>query len=174
MHIRILDRWMGTPHETEELGYAADCYRYLLATAPPLAIERAHAEALCQLSSEQRHQVLRLLRHQLQAFACDFDHAPQALARLLTCAELRQPGTLERALGSACPSGVSGPYMFGTLARAFTATPIAQQFLGGIDYDGVATDSKAHVEPEQEFDYEALDYESPPLEHFFGRSGIAL
>ena len=169
MHIRILGRLFGTAPNAAD-AHAADRYRYLLRTAPPVAIERAHTEALRQLTPTQRHQLLRQVRRQLpDAVAFDTELDPRALARLLTCAELRRPGILERAL--AAQAGLS---LFWALAQAFTAVPIAQQFLGAIDYDGVATDPREHTEPEQEFDYEDAGYESPPLEYFFGRSDSRL
>jgi hypothetical protein len=37
---------------------AIDRYRYLLRTAPPEAVEQAHAEAFARLTPEQRRQVL--------------------------------------------------------------------------------------------------------------------
>jgi hypothetical protein len=184
MHLGILDRWMGTPRKADavqrwrpdaELAYAADCYRYLLVSAPPLAIERAHAEVLQQLSVTQRHQLLRQLRSQLsesQLRETEPDSAPRTLARLLTCAELRHPGTLERALNAECPSMSGQSSMFWTVARAFAATPIAQQFLGGIDYAGVVTEPFEQADQAYEFDYEELGYEAPRVEYFLGRSGV--
>jgi hypothetical protein len=174
MHFRILSRLLGVARVVEgghgrpvdaESAYAADCYRYLLRTAPPGAIERAHTEALRQLSAAQRHQLAWQLRPQLQDHT--LDEEPRALARLLTCAELRHPGALEHALGAGEPS------LFHGVARAFTATPIAQQFLGGIDYDGQVTEPWDHTYPEQELDYEDTDYETPPLEYFLDRSDAA-
>ena len=78
-------------------------YRYLLRTAPPEQIEQAHAEAFAQLTTDQRQQVLA----QLAAVPPTgerprTDDAP-TLARAATRAEMRQPGTLERALGGYGP-----------------------------------------------------------------------
>jgi len=184
MRLRILDHWIGTPRESgglqswrpdAELAHAADCYRYLLVSAPPLAIEQAHAEVLLQLSAPQRLQLLQQLRNQLPDSHCDAepDLAPRTLARMFTCAELRQPGTLELAFSSDCPAMSGQASMFWTVARAFAATPIAQQFLGGIDYAGVVTEPFEHADPQYEFDYEQLGYEAPRVEYFFGRSGVA-
>jgi hypothetical protein len=169
MHFRILSRLLGVARVAEtgparpvngESAYAADCYRYLLRTAPPGAIERAHTEAMRQLSLAQRRRLAWQLRPEQQDDRVDEE--PRGLARLLTCAELRQPGAAERALSTGEPS------LFHSVARAFTATPIAQQFLGGIDYDGQVTEH-----PEQELDYEDTDYETPPLEYFLNRSDVA-
>src|SRR5215211_3228938 len=76
-------------------------YKYLLRTAPPEAIEQAHAEAFAQLTPEQRSQVLKGLSEELppsERAGAPTHVDPQALARLATRSELRQPGTLERAL----------------------------------------------------------------------------
>jgi hypothetical protein len=52
--------------------------------------------------------------------------------------------------------------------------PIAQQFLGGIDYEGVVTDPREDTSVELEFDYEDLGYETPAVEYFVDRNGVAL
>jgi hypothetical protein len=181
MHFRILNRLLGVARAAESgngrrgdarSAYAADCYRYLLRTAPPGAIERAHTEALRQLSVAQRHQLVWQLRHQLQADP-QLDEAPRALARLITCAELRHPGAIEQALNAGAATGAGEPFLFHVVAQAFTTTPIAQQFLGHIDYEGSVTDPPDHTYPEQELDYEDSDYETPPLEYFLDRSDVA-
>ena len=77
-------------------------YRYLLRTAPPEAVEQAHTEAFGQLTPAQRAQVLQELREELppdERGSASTQADPQSLARMATRAELRQPGTLERALG---------------------------------------------------------------------------
>ena len=44
---------------------AVERYRYLLKTAPPEAIEQAHAEAFSRLTPDQRRMVLEQLSAQL-------------------------------------------------------------------------------------------------------------
>src|SRR5512138_391836 len=59
-------------------------YRYLLRTAPPEAIEQAHAEAFAKLTPEQRRTVLVQLRAATPEGARDATPVmsdPQALAR---------------------------------------------------------------------------------------------
>ena len=75
---------------------AIERYRYLLETAPPDQIEEAHAEAFAKLTPEQRRQVLEQL-----ASTGERPHGddPRSLARAATRAEVRHPGTLERAFG---------------------------------------------------------------------------
>jgi hypothetical protein len=153
----FLDRIFGSnpaPHEQRApVGTSADDqaiarYRYLLRTAPPEAVEQAHTEAFAQLTPEQRAEVLRQLSAELPASerAGAPQHAdPQALARMATRAELRQPGFLERVFGARgfgpgglAPGGVGlGGMMAGTLlssiAGTFIGSAIAHQFLDGFD-----------------------------------------
>lgn len=84
---------------------ALERYRYLLRTAPPEQIEQAHAEAFAQLTPDQRQQVLTQLAAAVPVGERPRTDDPQTLARVATRAEMRQPGTLERALGA----GQSGP-----------------------------------------------------------------
>jgi len=81
---------------TSEDQRAIERYRYLLKTAPPDQIEEAHAEAFARLSPEQRRQVLDQLATTGERPQGD---DPRSLARAATRAEVRQPGTLERAFG---------------------------------------------------------------------------
>jgi hypothetical protein len=78
-------------------------YRYLLRTAPPEQIEQAHAEAFAQLTADQRQQVLAQLAAVTPAGERPRTDDPETLARAATRAEMRQPGTLERALGGYGP-----------------------------------------------------------------------
>ena len=75
---------------------AIERYRYLLKTAPPDQIEEAHAEAFAKLTPEQRRQVLDQLATTGERPQGD---DPRSLARAATRAEVRSPGTLERAFG---------------------------------------------------------------------------
>jgi hypothetical protein len=78
-------------------------YRYLLRTAPPDAIEQAHAEAFAQLTPEQRRQVLGQLANNVPEYERVRDDDPRTLARMATRAEMRQPGFLERTFGGYGP-----------------------------------------------------------------------
>jgi hypothetical protein len=184
MSLGILDL-LGVAHQPDlgteasrasELAHAVDCYRYLLRTAPPFAIERAHTEAMLQLEAAQRRQFLQTLCRQLpkNLQPGDSDLEPRALAQLATRAELRQPGLLERALGAEVAAPLDAGSLLIVLALAVSATPIAQQFLGGIDYEGVLTDPREDSSVELEFDYEDLGYETPAVEYFVDRNGVAL
>src|ERR1700694_3231410 len=120
---------------------ALERYRYLLRTAPPEAIEQAHAEAFAQLTPEQRAQVLKELSQELppsNRATVPTQPDPQSLARLATRAELRQPGILERIFGGPRMSGLGGGMggMFGgslltSIAGGFIGSAIAHQLLGG-------------------------------------------
>lgn len=154
-------------------AHALDCYRYLLRTAPARAIERAHTEAFSELSPLQRREVAEELRHALQEGerAHDVAMKPRLLARLATQAELLEPGTLERTLGvDRTVPQVGEENLFARVACGFVATAIAQQFLGGIDYDGCVT--KLFEDPLDEVDYEEAPYDTAPLESFLDRNGV--
>jgi hypothetical protein len=107
---------------------AIERYRYMLKTAPPDDIERAHAEAFARLTPEQRQLVLRELAGQVPASEIPISDDPQSLARLATRAEMRQPGTMERTF-SRVPAGPGlGGIFLATLAGAFVGTAIAGAF----------------------------------------------
>ncbi len=119
-------------------------YRYMLKTAPPETLEQAHAEAFAKLTPDQRSMLLQ----QLSADISDDEKAagksdPQSLARLATRAEVRRPGTIERAVGG---MGGRGMGMGGMMAGSFLSTiagvvigsAIAQSFLGDAGADDTA------------------------------------
>jgi hypothetical protein len=139
----FFDRFRSNPEGAT--GASADeqaiaRYRYLLRTAPPEAIEQAHAEAFAQLTPEQRQRLL----HELSADMPDAERnavyrtgeAPGALARVATRAELREPGAMERAWSrmGATPGGGMGfggmlaGSLLASMAGTVLGTMIAQQF----------------------------------------------
>ena len=134
-------------------------YRYLLRTAPPEALEQAHAEAFAQLTPAQRAQALRELSRALPmadgSVAAATDPDPRALARMATRAELRQPGTLERSFGGMSLGGMFAGSLLGSIAGTVIGSAIAHQFLGG--FDGGGWGDEAGVEPEQWEDASAGD-----------------
>src|SRR3712207_1521988 len=121
------------PAPTDE--QALERYRYLLRTAPPEAIEQAHAEAFAQLTPQQRQQVLRELGNQVPDYERARSDDPSSLARMATRAELRQPGTLERTFGG-MGGGYGGPgfgsmfasSLLGSIAGYVIGSAIADQF----------------------------------------------
>ena len=113
---------------------AIERYRYLLRTAPPDAIERAHEEAFAQLTPEQRGQVLREFSTQVDASEVTSDD-PKSLARTATRAEMRQPGTIERTFGGAGVPGL-GSMFLSTLAGAFVGSAIADAMFDSSDGGG--------------------------------------
>ncbi|HTQ00316.1 MAG TPA: hypothetical protein VMN56_13390 [Casimicrobiaceae bacterium] len=118
-------------------------YRYLLRTAPPEAIEQAHAEAFAQLTPEQRRRVLEELAADLpdaeRNAAWRAGDAPGALARVATRAELREPGAMERAWSrmGAAPGAAPGlgsmfaGSLLAGMAGSVLGTMIAQHFFTG-------------------------------------------
>src|SRR4051812_38399370 len=116
-------------------------YRYLLRTAPPETIEQAHAEAFAQLTPEQRRRVLQELADAMspgeRMAAARAGDDPRLLAQLATRAEIRPPGTMERAFGgigggSAWGQPGMGGLFAGSLLSSMAGTVIgsmiAQQF----------------------------------------------
>lgn len=116
-------------------------YRYMLQTAPPEDIERAHEEAFARLTPEQRRQALQALAQHVPASEIRGDD-PSSLARAATRAEIRQPGTIERAWGAGGGFGL-GSWFLSTLAASFIGTAIAQSFFDNDSGNGDAgsTDS---------------------------------
>lgn len=111
--------------ETDEQALAR--YRYMLATAPPEDIERAHEEAFARLTPEQRQQALQALAQHVPEGEIRGDD-PASLARAATRAEIRQPGTIERAWGPGGAGFGLGSWFLTTLAASFIGTAIAQSF----------------------------------------------
>ena len=141
----------GPVRQSEELTdeQAIERYRYLLQTAPPETIEQAHAEAFARLTPEQRRMVLQELSQTLpeheRAAGVGSDDDPRSLARMATRAEMRQPGTLQRAFGGMGGAGIGlGGLMAGsflsTIAGVVIGTAIADQFFGDSGYDQGSAD----------------------------------
>ena len=138
----------GPTRTPDEL--AVDRYRYLLRTAPPETLERAHAEAFERLSPDQRGMVLESLAREVEpAEARGMTDEPRDLARLATRAELREPGTIERVFGARDQrSGFGGGWGLGggllpVLAGAFIGTSIANAMFGGLGGFGGVEDASA-------------------------------
>ena len=134
------DRNQETDQTTDE--QALERYRYMLATAPPEDIERAHEEAFARLTPEQRQQALQALAQHVPEGEIRGDD-PASLARAATRAEIRQPGTIERAWGSGGGGfGLGGSFLT-ILAASFIGTAIAQSFFDndpGASGDGRSAD----------------------------------
>ena len=85
-------------------------------TAPPERIEQAHEEAFAALTPEQRRLALEQLSRQVPDERVRGDD-PRSLARMATRAELRQPGTVERAFGRGGMGLGGGPGAGGSPGR---------------------------------------------------------
>jgi hypothetical protein len=112
-------------------------YRYMLNTAPPEALEQAHAEAFARLSPEQRRLVLERLSENVpaaeRASVEQGGASPQALARMATRAEIRQPGAMERMFGQRGGVGLGGMMagsLLGSIAGTVLGSMIAREFFG--------------------------------------------
>lgn len=118
---------------------ALERYRYMLRTAPPDDIERAHEDAFAQLTPDQRTAVLRELSGQVPSSEMGGDD-PKSLARAATRAEMRQPGTMERTFGGAGVPGL-GSMFLSTLAGAFVGSAIADAFFNNDASTDASTDT---------------------------------
>jgi hypothetical protein len=130
---------------------AIDRYRYLLRTAPPEAVEQAHAEAFARLTPEQRRQVLTDVGAQVPPAERATSDDPQALARMATRAEMREPGTFERTFagrgsgagvaagGGIGLGGVIAGSLLASVAGAFIGTAVAGALLDAGDGGGADT-----------------------------------
>ncbi|WP_407320085.1 hypothetical protein UQW22_06450 [Isoptericola halotolerans] len=116
---------------------AVDRYRYLLRTAPPDAVEQAHAEAFAQLTPEQRRQVLAEVGASVPASERATSDDPRSLARMATRAEMRNPGTLEQTFrgqggGTGAPGfgAMVGSSLLGTVAGVVIGSAVANALFG--------------------------------------------
>ena len=110
---------------------AVERYRYLLRTAPPEELEKAHVEAFERLTPDQRARARVNLEGAIPAGEEPTSTDPQALARAATRAEMRAPGTLERAFGSGPAAEGAGGSFLNTFAAVFIATSMADVLFGG-------------------------------------------
>jgi hypothetical protein len=138
---------------------ALERYRYMLRTAPPETLEQAHAEAFAKLTPDQRRALLAELSSAAPAserasVAATPVDDPRALARVATRAEIREPGVLERSLGSGAMG--FGASLLSSFAMGFVGSMVAQSFfsaLGGFgadappaEPDAALADNEAAVE----------------------------
>lgn len=84
---------------------AIEKYRYMLRTAPPQDMERAHAEAFARLTPQQRGLLYSELSGELPAYERPASDNPQDLARAATRAEVSKPGFMEKILGGGAGRG---------------------------------------------------------------------
>ena len=141
----------GRPAAAKDPDQAAiERYRYMLRTAPPETVEQAHAEAFAKLTPEQRRKVLADLSSEVPPAERATSDDPRSLARMATRAEMRQPGTMERALGGGRGGfgmggmgggmgmgGMIAGSLMASVAGAFIGTAIADSFFDNDEgFDG--------------------------------------
>jgi len=112
---------------------ALERYRYLLRTAPPETIEAVHREAYAALTEPQRRLLLTELAAAAPAGEAPRSSDPADLAQAATRAELRQPGTLERAYQGPGFLSMVGSSMLGTIAGYVVASALVSAFLPSSD-----------------------------------------
>jgi hypothetical protein len=121
---------------------AVERYRYMLRTAPPDDIERAHEEAFGKLTEEQRAQVLRELSAEVPPSEVPSGDDPGSLARMATRAEMGEPGTLERTFSRMPGPGLGGMFL-STMAGVFVGTAIASAVFEGSEDAGMDDGAEA-------------------------------
>src|SRR3954454_12738777 len=110
---------------------AVERYRYLLRTAPPETIEQVHEEAFSKLTSDQRRLLFQQLSEAAPAGEQPRGDDPRSLAQAATRSELRQPGTLERALGGGQRgAGYGGGVGFGGMFASSLLGSVAGYVIG--------------------------------------------
>ncbi|MCA5891790.1 hypothetical protein LEP48_00295 [Isoptericola sp. NEAU-Y5] len=110
---------------------AIERYRYLLRTAPPDAVEQAHAEAFDRLSPAQRRQVLDELSAAVPPAERAPSDEPHDLARMATRAEMRRPGLLEQTFRGRQAAGASAPVpSAGSVVGASLLATVASVVIG--------------------------------------------
>ncbi|MGZ2223817.1 hypothetical protein [Glutamicibacter nicotianae] len=138
------NRGYGNPQASapsREDQAAIEKYRYMLRTAPPQDMERAHAEAFARLTPQQRELLHHELNEQLPPAERPRSQDPRDLARSATRAEISRPGFMDKLLGSggkgrglgmaAGAAGGLGVGLLGGVAGAFIGTAIAGPLLDG-------------------------------------------
>ncbi|MES1185460.1 MAG: hypothetical protein ABUL60_16735 [Myxococcales bacterium] len=145
---------MGRSALPENDAQAVERYRYMLRTAPPDTLEQAHAEAFSKLTPEQRAQVLGQLAEEAPAaeraaVAATAVDDPQALARVATRAELRNPGTVERTLAGSGGMGL-GASLLSSFAMGFAGSMVAQSVFSALAGFGGHDDASADEDDSQE------------------------
>ncbi len=137
---------------------AIERYRYMVRTAPPETLEQAYAEAFAKLTPEQRERVrAELSQNAPEAERAAIGAAPaadtQALARAATRAEVRQPGSVERSLGSGALG--FGANLLSSFAMGFVGSMVAQSFFSAIG--GFGVDDAALADADADADADATE-----------------
>ena len=143
---------------------AVERYRYMLRTAPPDTIEKAHMDAFAKLTPEQRQLALQQLAQVTPPEERRYvSEDPQSLARLATRAEIRQPGILERLFGGVRPGsgagfgfgsgiGLGGMFagsLLASLAGSFIGSAIAESFFDDHPMDSHSLHDTDVLAPEE-------------------------
>jgi len=134
----------GIPAASAEDRAAIAKYQYMLQTAPPQDMERAHAEAFARLTPQQRALLQQELSDGLPPAERPRSAEPFDLARAATRAEVGRPGFMPnllsrssgtgRAMGAGAAGGLAAGMAGGLLAGvagAFIGTAIAGPLLDG-------------------------------------------
>ena len=109
-------------------------YQYLMDTAPPEDIEAVHREAFAKLTPKQREMLARQLADEAPPGEAPASAQPNDLAVAATRSEMRQPGSMARAMygvdgGRGFGGGGFMDSMLGTIAGYVIASTLMSSFL---------------------------------------------
>lgn len=122
------DDWDAYPALPGTPDYdSVERYKYVLAVAPPQALEQAHFESLVALTDEQRGQLHDSLAASGVSAASGF--GPEDLARSMTQAERQRPRTLAVALGL---TGLRSSALPGDTLAAFLDGVVRSRAVAGL------------------------------------------
>lgn len=159
----------------DEDQQAIERYRYMVRTAPPETLEQAYTEGFAKLTPAQREKVRAELSEtapaeERAAIAATPVDDTQSLARAATRAEIRQPGSMERALG---PGAVGfGTNLLSSFAMGFVGSMVAQSFFSAIS--GLGSDTQAFSEADADADHTADAREGADDDAAFADDGAAV
>ncbi|GAA1046483.1 hypothetical protein [Rothia amarae] len=105
-------------------------YKYLLSTANPQEIEKAHEEAFASMSEEERSQVLLALS---QSGENAVSTSPTALAQSATRLEMKKPRTLTQVFSQGLGSGGT---ILASLVAGFIGSAAWSTVTGGDGFGG--------------------------------------
>ena len=104
---------------------AVSRYQYLLRTANPTDIERAHEQAFAAMTPSERTEVLQALSKTSEVPS---DASAPSLARSATRLEVQRPGTLQQILGGQSSLGTT---VLASLAAGFIGSAAWSSVTGG-------------------------------------------
>lgn len=105
-------------------------YRYVIRTAPPETLEQVHVHAFERLTDGERALIYEELSRGAATGERPLSSEPATLARAATRAEMRRPGSLERALSGSTACIAPGAAGFGSMLASSLLGTVAAYVVG--------------------------------------------